>query len=57
MSAYVMQEMTWPEIRDALEEAKLAILPVGSQEQHGVVVNGYGGNQQRPRCRVGEDAA
>jgi creatinine amidohydrolase len=30
-----MQEMTWPEIRDALEEAKLAILPVGSQEQHG----------------------
>ncbi len=34
MSAYVMQEMTWPEIRDALEEAKLAILPVGSQEQH-----------------------
>lgn len=35
MSAHVMQEMTWPEIRDALEEAKLAILTVGSQEQHG----------------------
>ncbi|MEJ2131353.1 MAG: creatininase family protein, partial [Gammaproteobacteria bacterium] len=27
--------MTWPEVRDALAEAKLAILPVGSQEQHG----------------------
>jgi creatinine amidohydrolase len=30
-----MQEMTWPEIRDALQEAKVAIVPVGSHEQHG----------------------
>lgn len=35
MMPYVMQEMTWPEVRDALEHAKLAILPVGSHEQHG----------------------
>ena len=32
---YVMQEMTWPDVRDALKEARLAILPVGSHEQHG----------------------
>jgi creatinine amidohydrolase len=30
-----MEEMTWPEVRDALEEVKVAILPVGSCEQHG----------------------
>jgi creatinine amidohydrolase len=35
MNAYVLEEMTWPEVRDALEEVKLAILPVGSCEQHG----------------------
>ena len=33
--SYIMQEMTWPEVRDALKEAKLAIIPVGSHEQHG----------------------
>jgi creatinine amidohydrolase len=33
--SYIMQEMTWPEVRDALKEVKLAILPVGSHEQHG----------------------
>lgn len=35
MKPYIMQEMTWPEVRDALEQARLAILPVGSHEQHG----------------------
>lgn len=35
MSAYVMQDMTWPEVGDALKNARVAILPVGSQEQHG----------------------
>lgn len=35
MSTYVMQEMTWPEMRGAFEQARLAIVPVGSQEQHG----------------------
>ena len=30
-----MQEMTWTEVRDALTEAKVVIVPVGSQEQHG----------------------
>jgi creatinine amidohydrolase len=35
MPAYVLEEMTWPEVRDALEEARVAIVPVGSHEQHG----------------------
>lgn len=35
MTAYVMEEMTWPEVRDALGEVRFAILPVGSCEQHG----------------------
>ncbi len=30
MTAYIMEEMTWPEVRDALEEVEFAILPVGS---------------------------
>ena len=32
---HIMQQMTWPEVRDALQEVKLAIIPVGSHEQHG----------------------
>jgi len=32
---HIMQEMTWPEVRDALQDVKLAIIPVGSHEQHG----------------------
>ncbi|MDB4433406.1 creatininase family protein [bacterium] len=35
MTAYVLEEMTSPEVRDALTEVKLAIIPVGSCEQHG----------------------
>lgn len=35
MPAYTLEEMTWPEVRDALDEARVAILPVGSLEQHG----------------------
>jgi creatinine amidohydrolase len=35
MTAYILDEMTWPEVREALGAAKLAILPVGSHEQHG----------------------
>ena len=35
MTAYAMEEMTWPEVRDALAEAQVAIVPVGSCEQHG----------------------
>lgn len=33
--AYVLQDMTWPEAATILEQAKLAIIPVGSTEQHG----------------------
>jgi creatinine amidohydrolase len=35
MTAYIMEEMTWPEVRDALGEVRVAVLPVGSCEQHG----------------------
>lgn len=34
-SAYVLTQMTWPEVRDALKTARLAIIPTGSCEQHG----------------------
>lgn len=32
---YVLPEMTWPEAEEAYKKAKLAIIPVGSNEQHG----------------------
>ena len=32
---HIMQQMTWPEVREALKEVKVAIIPVGSHEQHG----------------------
>lgn len=31
----LLSEMTWPEARDALKAARVAIIPVGSTEQHG----------------------
>ena len=33
--AYALEEMSWPEVKAALETVKLAIIPVGSTEQHG----------------------
>jgi creatinine amidohydrolase len=30
-----MQQMTWPEVKDALKDARVGIVPVGSHEQHG----------------------
>ncbi len=33
--AYMLEEMTWPEAKEALAQAKLALVPVGSLEQHG----------------------
>jgi creatinine amidohydrolase len=33
--AFILPEMTWPEARDALAQARVALLPVGSFEQHG----------------------
>lgn len=35
MKAYMLTDMTWEEVRDALRTAKLAIIPVGAHEQHG----------------------
>jgi creatinine amidohydrolase len=32
---YVLNEMTWPEVRTALDHVQLAIIPTGSCEQHG----------------------
>jgi len=31
----LLQDLTWVEAKEALEKAKIAIIPVGSQEQHG----------------------
>jgi creatinine amidohydrolase len=33
--AHILPEMTWPEAKKALAQAKLALIPVGSFEQHG----------------------
>ncbi|HNR03220.1 MAG TPA: creatininase family protein [Bacillota bacterium] len=33
--AYILPEMTWVEAEKAYKEAKIAIIPVGSHEQHG----------------------
>jgi creatinine amidohydrolase len=33
--AYVLAQMTWPEVKAALETVRLAIVPTGSCEQHG----------------------
>ena len=32
--AFILPEMTWPEAKDAFDKAELAIIPVGSFEQH-----------------------
>jgi creatinine amidohydrolase len=32
----MLMEMTWPEVREALKETNVAIIPVGSIEQHGL---------------------
>lgn len=35
MTRYVLNEMTWPEVKEALESVKIALVPTGSAEQHG----------------------
>lgn len=35
MNAYLLTEMTWPEVKEALHHVRLAIIPVGAHEQHG----------------------
>lgn len=35
MDKYLLEEMTWEEARDKFKETNIAILPVGSLEQHG----------------------
>lgn len=35
MDRYILPKMTWPEIKEALKTAKVAIVPIGAQEQHG----------------------
>lgn len=32
---YVLSEMTWPEVQEALSTVKLALIPTGAHEQHG----------------------
>ena len=33
--ALILEEMIWPEVEKVLSEVKLAVVPVGSCEQHG----------------------
>ncbi|QBI53008.1 creatininase family protein [Streptomonospora litoralis] len=35
MPEYRLHHMTWPQVRDALEYARVAIVPIGATEQHG----------------------
>ncbi|CEA03013.1 Creatinine amidohydrolase [Jeotgalicoccus saudimassiliensis] len=35
MNSYILSDMTWPEIESAFKDVKIAIIPVGAQEQHG----------------------
>lgn len=39
MESYVLTEMTWPEVEDALRTVRMAIVPVGAHEQHGPHMN------------------
>ncbi|CAG7617769.1 creatininase family protein [Paenibacillus allorhizosphaerae] len=34
-TAYVLTRMTWPEVKEALETVRIAIIPLGAHEQHG----------------------
>ncbi len=33
--AYVLSDMTWPEVEEALKTVEVTIIPTGSNEQHG----------------------
>jgi creatinine amidohydrolase len=35
MSRHVLNEMTWPEVKEALNDVQIALVPTGSAEQHG----------------------
>ena len=37
--AFILTEMTWPEVAEALDSVRLAIIPVGAHEQHGPHMN------------------
>lgn len=34
-NAHILEEMTWPEVKAALPDLKVVVLPIGSTEQHG----------------------
>ncbi len=34
-SSYLLTQMTWPEVKEALKTVKIAIIPLGAHEQHG----------------------
>lgn len=38
MNAYILPKMTWPEVEEALKTVKVALIPIGAQEQHGHIV-------------------
>ncbi|MCI3923043.1 creatininase family protein [Paenibacillus sp. TRM 82003] len=38
-TAYRLTHMTWPEVKEALRTVRIAIIPLGAQEQHGPHMN------------------
>ncbi|WP_019122324.1 creatininase family protein [Brevibacillus massiliensis] len=34
-ASYLLTQMTWPEIKEALQTVKIAVIPLGAHEQHG----------------------
>lgn len=38
-TAYLLTQMTWPEVKEALKTVKIAIIPLGAHEQHGPHMN------------------
>ena len=53
--AYVLPEMSWPEVKEALNTVELALIPVGSNEQHGP--NGAVGDVTYASAEAGEAMA
>ena len=36
--AFIVQNMTWPMVKERLEVCSTAIVPIGSTEQHGLAL-------------------
>ena len=52
--AYVLNDMTWPEVEEALKTVRVAIIPTGANEQHGphLVMRTDIANATLPHARI-----